>query len=84
MPLDKNYGKQMISTIADLRNIGLSSAAGSIQAACFLEHFVGKTPWAHIDVAGVVWSNKKNDLFPVGATGWGVKLLSELTKKYQF
>jgi len=84
MPLDKNYGKQMISTIADLRNIGLSSAAGSIQAACFLEHFVGKTPWAHIDVAGVVWSNKQNDLFPAGATGWGVKLLSEFTKKYQF
>jgi len=84
MPLDKNYGKQMISTIADLRNIGLSSAAGSIQAACFLEHFVGKTPWAHIDVAGVVWSNKENDLFPAGATGWGVKLLSEFTKKYQF
>ena len=84
MPLDKNYGEQMISTIADLRNIGLSYAAGAIQAACFLEHFVGNTPWAHIDVAGVVWNNKKNDFFPVGATGWGVKLLSEFTKKYQF
>ncbi len=84
MPLDKNYGEQMISTIADLRNIGLSYAAGAIQAACFLEHFVGNTPWAHMDVAGVVWNNKKNDLFPVGATGWGVKLLSEFTKKYQF
>ena len=83
MPLDKNYGKQMISAIADLRNIGLSSAGSSIQAACFLEHFVGKTAWAHIDVAGVVWSNKQKDLFPAGATGWGVKLLSELTKKYQ-
>ena len=82
MPLDANYGKQMISKIADLRNIGLSSAGSSIQAACFLEHFVDKkTPWAHLDVAGVVWSNKQGDLFPAGATGWGVKLLSEFIKK---
>ena len=57
--MDKIYGQNMLSKIADLKNIG-SVAGSSIQAAAFLENFVGKTPWAHLDVAGVVWSVIKN------------------------
>ena len=80
MPLDSNYSKIMKSRIADFKNIG-TYAGSSIQAACFLNFFVGSTPWAHLDVAGMVWSNKTLDISPAGATGWGVKLLVELAKK---
>ena len=80
MPLDKDYSSLMNSSIADLKNIG-SPAGSSIQAACFLEHFVGNTPWAHLDVAGMVWSNKSKDTIPSGGTGWGVKLLVDISKR---
>ena len=84
MPMDKIYGQNMLSNIADLKNIG-SAAGSSIQAAAFLENFVGKTPWAHLDVAGVVWCDKQSDTHSGGATGWGVRLLFEISKnKYRF
>ena len=84
MPMDKIYGRNMLSKIADLKNIG-SVAGSSIQAAAFLENFVGKTPWAHLDVAGVVWCDQKSDIHSGGATGWGVRLLFEIAKnKYRF
>ena len=83
MPLDPSFGKKMLSKIADLKNIG-SSEGSSIQAAAFLEHFVGKTPWAHLDVAGVVWLNSNTAKHSGGATGWGVKLLFEIAKKNKF
>ena len=80
MPLDTNFGKKMISKIADLKNIGTAEGS-AIQAAAFLENFVGKTPWAHLDVAGVVWLNSNTEKHSGGATGWGVKLLFEIAKK---
>ena len=81
---DKVYGQNMISNIADLKNIG-SASGSSIQAAAFLENFVGKTPWVHLDVAGVVWSDKQSETHSGGATGWGVRLLFEIAKnKYRF
>ena len=73
----------MLSKIADLKNIG-SSEGSAIQAAAFLENFVGKTPWAHLDVAGVVWLNSNTAKHSGGATGWGVKLLFEIAKKFKF
>ena len=79
MPMDKIYGQNLLSKIADLKNIG-SVAGSSIQAAAFLENFVGKTPWAHLDVAGVVWCDQKSDTHSGGATGWGVRLLFEIAK----
>ena len=51
MPLYSEYNEQIKSAVADLKNTG-GRAAGSITAAKFLEHFTGKTPWAHIDIAG--------------------------------
>lgn len=83
MPLDPNFGKKMLSKIADLKNIG-SAEGSAIQAAAFLENFVGKTPWAHLDVAGVVWLNSNTEKHSGGATGWGVKLLFEIAKKNKF
>lgn len=61
---------RIFEQIADLKNVG-GKGGGSITAALFLKEFVAKTPWAHIDMAGPVWSDKS------GATGYGVRLLSE-------
>ncbi len=80
MPLDKIYGTKMKSSIADLKNIGTAEGS-SIQAASFLKNFIGTTPWAHLDVAGVVWKNNQTELHSGGATGWGVKLLIEIAKR---
>ena len=44
----------------------------------FLRRFVGTTPWAHIDIAGMAWSNKGNATTPKGATAYGVRLLDKL------
>ena len=78
MPLHKNYDKLMDSTIADIQNINYSGGAGSITAAQFLQRFVEKTPWAHLDIAGMAFSKKAANLNPGGATGFGVRLLNQL------
>ena len=84
MPMDKIYGQKMLSKIADLKNIGTPEGS-SIQAAAFLQNFVGRTSWAHLDVAGVVWSDRVSDIHSGGATGWGVRLLFEIAKNnYRF
>jgi leucyl aminopeptidase len=69
------YDKIMDSQIADMKNAG-GRDAGSISAACFLGRFVeGEVKWAHLDVAGMVWSDKPSHLYDKGATGYGVALL---------
>ena len=69
LPLHKNYDKLMDSNIADIQNINYSGGAGSITAAQFLQRFVEKTPWAHLDIAGMAFSKKAANLNPGGATG---------------
>lgn len=76
-PFHKNFDKQMKSSIADMQNIGGGREAGSITAAMFLQRFVNDVPWAHLDVAGVVWANKERSLCEKGATGYGVRLLNQ-------
>lgn len=77
-PLHEAYDKQIDCSIADMKNIGSGRAAGSITAAQFLKRFSNDVPWAHIDVAGVVWDDKDADLHEKGATGFGVRLLDRL------
>lgn len=69
MPLEPAYKEMIKSSIADLKNIG-GKGGGSITAALFLQEFVDKAKWAHIDMAGPVWDSTANK-----ATGYGVKLL---------
>jgi leucyl aminopeptidase len=72
MPLEKSYQEDIVSKIADLKNLG-GKYAGAITAALFLTQFVNANkPFAHIDMAGTVWNDKKS-----GATGWGTKLVTE-------
>ncbi len=82
LPLHKNYDKLMNSTIADMQNINYSGGAGSITAAQFLQRFIlNKTPWAHLDIAGMAFSKKAANLNPGGATGFGVRLLNKLIEE---
>ena len=83
LPLHKNYDKLINSTIADVQNINYSGGAGSITAAQFLQRFIlNKTPWAHLDIAGMAFSKKAANLNPSGATGFGVRLLNKLIEEH--
>ena len=74
-PLSDTYNKLIDSPIADMKNVG-PRGAGSITAAQFIQRFVEEgVRWAHLDVAGMVWSDKAGDTHDKGATGYGVKLL---------
>jgi leucyl aminopeptidase len=76
LPMGDEYDRDIKSPIADMKNIG-GGKAGSITAAQFLQRFVDKaTPWAHLDIAGVVWNDKGTALSPPGGTGYGVRLLN--------
>ena len=80
MPLGANYDKLIDSPIADIKNIG-PREAGSITAAQFLQRFVRSgTPWAHLDIAGMVWSAKPGHTWDKGATGYGVRLLDRFVR----
>ena len=80
MPLDAEYSELIKSKIADVANIASTRYGGAITAAAFLKEFVDY-PWAHIDIAGVAWTDGKQKGLNVGATGFGVDLLVELIKK---
>jgi len=83
LPLHNNYDKLINSPIADIQNINYSGGAGSITAAQFLQRFVtDKTPWAHLDIAGMAFSKKAANLNPGGATGFGVRLLNQLIEEH--
>jgi leucyl aminopeptidase len=78
LPLGDGYDKALKSKIADMKNIG-GPQAGSITAAQFLQRFVNKVPWAHLDIAGVAWQDGEHrELAPSWATGWGVRVLNRL------
>ncbi|MDA9177217.1 leucyl aminopeptidase [Candidatus Pelagibacter sp.] len=79
LPLNKNYDKLIDSKKADMQNINYVGGAGSITAAQFLQRFIlNKTPWAHLDIAGMAFSKYGGALNSGGATGYGVKLLNQL------
>lgn len=76
LPLDKEYKKEIKGKIGEVNNIGGGRAGGAIHAANFLEHFVDKKPWVHLDIAGTSYAEKEiNSYTPVGGTGVGVRLL---------
>ena len=83
MPLHKNYDKLMNSKNADVQNINYVGGAGSTTAAQFLQRFIlNKTPWAHLDIAGMAFSKYGGALNSGGATGYGVRLLNQLVEEY--
>jgi leucyl aminopeptidase len=83
MPIGEEYDEMINSDIADMKNVGSGRGAGSTTAAQFLKRFVGNTKWAHLDIAGVSWKGKGDAFAVKGATGFGLKLLDSLVKKFE-
>lgn len=82
LPLEKNYRKLLKSEIADMQNIG-SRWGGALTAGLFLEEFVNKTPWAHLDIAGPAFAEREIDPYTrKGATGHGVRTLLNYVKNF--
>jgi len=78
LPLNQDYMDMIKSDVADMKNVGIGRAAGTITAAAFLKNAIEKTPWTHIDIAGVAWTQgatKEKSYNPKGATGFGVRLI---------
>jgi leucyl aminopeptidase len=80
MPLPPEMEELIKSPVADLKNTG-GRYGGSINAALFLQHFVGKTPWVHLDIAGPSSLDKEKGYNPRGGTGAGVRLLAEWLRR---
>ena len=77
LPLWKEYYELIKSNIADIKNTG-GRYAGTITAACFLGEFVEDFPWVHLDIAGTFLVEKDTPYIRKGATGVGVRLLTQL------
>jgi leucyl aminopeptidase len=77
MPLGPEYDKQIDSQFADMKNTG-NRNGGSITAAQFLQRFVDKTPWAHLDIAGTAMGAPKTEINQSWGSGFGVRLLDRL------
>jgi leucyl aminopeptidase len=76
MPLDDLYAEELKSDFADMKNIG-TRWGGAVTAAKFLEKFIKKAKWAHIDIAGMAYNSSHKKFIKKGATGFGVKLMVE-------
>lgn len=76
LPLYKEYSDEMKSNVADINNISKGKYAGATTGAAFLAKFYKNAKWAHLDIAGMAWLDKKRNYLPRGATGVGVRLLT--------
>ena len=85
LPLTQDYMDMIKSDVADIKNVGIGRAAGTITAAAFLKSAIENTPWAHLDIAGVAWTQgaatKEKPYNPKGATGFGVRLILDYLQK---
>ena len=84
LPLNQDYMDMIKSDVADMKNVGIGRAAGTITAAAFLRNAVNNTPWIHFDIAGVAWTQtatKEKPYNPKGATGFGVRLILDYLQK---
>lgn len=79
MPLVDDYTPALESDVADINHLAdkFDFSAGSITAALFLENFVGKRNWVHLDIAGTGRSETDSGEYIKGGTGFGSRLLIE-------
>jgi leucyl aminopeptidase len=79
-PMADAFDKLIDSPIADMKNVG-PREGGSITAAQFIKRFVEDgTRWAHLDIAGMAWSDKPNTTYDKGATGFGVRVIDRFVE----
>lgn len=81
LPLDRDYMDLIKSSVADMKNMGVGRAAGTITAAAFLQNaIINDTPWVHFDIAGVAWkqpASKPRSYKSKGASGFGLRLVMD-------
>ena len=80
-PMHRRYRRLLDSPLADLRNTSGRSFGYAIIAATFLERFVGDVPWAHLDIHSTAFLDEDRDYLGKGASGAGVRLLTELATR---
>ncbi len=78
LPMFSEYGEQIRSEVADIKNVGDGRWGGAITAAKFLEEFVGNKPWVHLDIAGPAFLESSKSWLDAGGTGYGVRTLVEV------
>jgi leucyl aminopeptidase len=74
LPLPKEYAKELVSEVADLKNVG-ARWGGALTAGLFLKEFVDGRPWAHLDIAGPSRNESDDGYTPKGSTGTAVRTL---------
>lgn len=83
LPLGADYSKQIESKVADIKNTG-GKGGGAITAACYLQEFVGDTPWAHLDIAGTAWNFTEKSYVPKkGPSGTGTRTLATFLRNWK-
>ncbi len=83
LPLWSSYFDLIKSDVADFKNVG-ERTAGTIVGGIFLKQFVpDEIPWVHIDIAGTAWADKELNSIPKGATGFGVRILTEIACRWK-
>ncbi len=79
-PLWDEYGEQIKSEVADLKNVG-GPSGGAITAGKFLQHFTDY-PWMHFDIAGVSFATAKKPYLPLGGTAYGLRMVVDFLRQY--
>ncbi len=82
LPFWSEYDQLINSDVADIKNCGIPQA-GAITAGKFLAHFAKKTPYIHLDIAGVAFFSQKQEYYAAGASGYGIRLLYAFLQTYE-
>ncbi|MFZ1701680.1 MAG: leucyl aminopeptidase [Pyrinomonadaceae bacterium] len=83
LPVSPEYSKMIKSDIADIKNIGSRGKAGTIMGAVFIQEFIDKAKWAHLDIAGTAWADNAKPHQSKGPTGVAVRTLLKLVENSQ-
>ena len=81
LPVSPEYSKMIRSDIADIKNIGPRGKAGTIMGAVFIQEFVDKAKWAHLDIAGTAWADGVKPHQAKGPTGVAIRTLLRLIER---
>ena len=82
LPVEDDYKEFIKSNIADIMNTGGSRWGGAITAAMFLKEFAEETPWIHLDIAGLAWSEEAKPWMAKGPSGFAVRTITEWVRSY--
>jgi leucyl aminopeptidase len=82
LPVEDDYKEFIKSNIADIQNTGGSRWGGAITAAMFLKEFAEDTPWIHLDIAGLAWSEEQKPWMAKGPSGFAVRTITEWVRSY--